>query len=63
MMLIIGTNIHQIKVITMIENSNELVKVNHNPTWSYIPYYPYRILIICGLGLGKTNVLFILLRH
>ena len=30
----------------------------HNVKWSYIPYHPYRILIISGSGSGKTNVLF-----
>ena len=34
------------------ENNKE-----HNKNWSYIPDHPYRILIICGSGLGKTNVL------
>ena len=30
----------------------------HNQNWSQIPDYPYRILIIGGSGLGKTNSLF-----
>ena len=34
------------------ENNKE-----HNKNWLYIPDHPYRILIICGFGLGKTNVL------
>ena len=34
------------------ENNRE-----HNEKWPYIPDHPYRILIICGSGLGKTNVL------
>ena len=29
----------------------------HNEKWSYIPYHPYRIIIIGGSGSGKTNVL------
>ena len=29
----------------------------HNKKWSYIPDHPYRILIIGGLGSGKTNTL------
>ena len=31
-------------------------KIKHNPDWPYIPYHPYRILIIGGSGSGKTNV-------
>ena len=29
----------------------------HNPNWPQIPDHPYRILIIRGSGLGKTNAL------
>ena len=29
----------------------------HNEKWSFIPDYPYRILIIGGSGSGKTNAL------
>ena len=36
------------------KNENE---AKHNPDWPYIPDYPYRILIIRGLGYGKTNAL------
>ena len=36
-------------------NYDELVEINHNPNWSYIPDHLYRILIISGSG--KTNVL------
>ena len=32
-------------------------KIEHNPKWSYIPDHPYRILIVDGSGLGKTNAL------
>ena len=32
-------------------------KIEHNPKWSYIPYHPYRILIVGGSGSGKTNAL------
>ena len=32
-------------------------KSEHNKNWSYIPDYPYRILIIGESGSGKTNVL------
>ena len=30
----------------------------HNQNWPQIPDHPYRILIIGGSGLGKTNSLF-----
>ena len=40
----------------MIKNYDESVEINHNPNWSYIPDHPYRILIIGGSRLGKTNV-------
>ena len=39
----------------MIKNYNELVKINQNPNWTYIPDHPYRILIIGGSGPGKSN--------
>ena len=42
----------------MIKNYDQSVQINHNPNWPYIPYHPYRMLIIGGSGLGKTNVLF-----
>ena len=29
----------------------------HNEKWPFIPEHPYRILIIGGSGLGKTNIL------
>ena len=32
-------------------------KTKHNKNWSYMPYYPYRILIIAGSESGKTNLL------
>ena len=32
-------------------------KTKHNCNWSYIPVYPYRILIRGGSGSGKTNAL------
>ena len=37
-----------------ITNNND---EKHNEKWSYIPYHPYRILIIGGSGWGKTNTL------
>ena len=38
------------------KNYDESVKINHNPDWSYISDYPYRILIIGDSG---SNVLLI----
>ena len=38
----------------VITNENN---VKHNSKWTYIPDYPYRILIIEGSGLGKTSAL------
>ena len=32
-------------------------KTKQNLKWPYIPYHPYRILIIGGFGSGKTNAL------
>ena len=32
-------------------------KTEHNLMWSHIPDHPYRILIVGGSGLGKTNTL------
>ena len=32
-------------------------KIEHNSKWQHIPDHPYRILIIGGSGLGKTNAL------
>ena len=40
---------------------NNVTKENikqHNPNWPQIPDHPYRILIIGGSGVGKTNSLF-----
>ena len=47
----------------MIKNYDESVKINHNQNWPYIHDHSYRILIIGGSGLGKTNVLLILIKH
>ena len=41
-------------------NENE---TEHNKYWSYIPDHRYRILIIGGSGLGKTNVLLNLIEN
>ena len=35
----------------------------HKPNWPEIPDYPYRILIIGGSGLGKTNSSFNLINQ
>ena len=37
--------------------------VEHNSKWPYIPYHPYRILIIGGSGSGKTNALLNLINN
>ena len=38
-------------------------KRKHNLNWQCIPDHPYRILIIGGLGSGKTNALFNLINN
>ena len=40
------------------ENNKE-----HNEKWPFIPDHPYRILIICGSGSGKTNALLNLIKE
>ena len=35
----------------------------NNEKWPYIPDHPYRIIIIGGSGLGKTNTLFNLINE
>ena len=40
------------------ENKNK-----HNKNWPYIPYHPYRMLIIRGSGSGKTNLLLNLIEN
>ena len=47
----------------MMKTYDESVEINHNPNWSYIRKRPYRISIIGGSGLGKTNVLLNLIKH
>ena len=47
----------------MKKNYDKLVKINHKPSCPCIANYPYRILIISGSGLGKTNVLLNLIKH
>ena len=39
------------------KNYNGSAEINHSPNWSYITDHPYRILIIGGLGSGKTTVI------
>ena len=38
-------------------------KTEHNLKWPSIPDHPYKILIIGGSGLGKTNVLLNLINN
>ena len=38
-------------------------KTEHNSKWTYIPDNPYRILIVGGLGSGKTNALLNLINN
>ena len=47
----------------MMKNYDQLVEINHNPNWPYIPDHLYRILIIGGWRSGKTNVLLNLRKH
>ena len=47
----------------MIKNYDKSVKINYNPNWPYIPDHTYRILIIGGLGSGKTNALLNLMKQ
>ena len=44
-------------------NYDEAVKTNQNQNWSYVHYHLYRILIIGGLGLGKSNALLNLIKN
>ena len=48
--------------MTMMKNYDQSVEINHNPNWPSILDHPYRILIIGGLGSGKTNVLLSLIK-
>ena len=38
-------------------------KTDHNSKWPYISYHPCRILIVGGLGSGKTNALLNLINN
>ena len=44
-------------------NYDEAVKTNQNQNWSYVHDHLYRILIIGGLGLGKSNALLNLIKN
>ena len=41
----------------MMKHYDQSVEINHNPICPYVLHHPYRILIICGSGSDKTNVL------
>ena len=45
------------------KNYDQSVEINHSPNWPYISNHIYRILIIGGSGLKKTNVLSNLLKN
>ena len=45
------------------EDYDKSVKINHSPSWPYMPDHPYMTLIIGGSGSGKTNVLLNLMKH
>ena len=63
-MFIIGTkNFYESKIMTMMKNYDESVKINHNPNCPCIPDHLYRILIIAGSVSGRTNVLLNLIKH
>ena len=49
-------------MINFDDYTNENI-IEHNSKWPYIPYHPYRILIIGGSGSGKTNALFNLINN
>ena len=38
-------------------------KTQHSSKWPYVPYHPYKILIIGGSGSGKTNALLNLINN
>ena len=47
----------------MMKNYDQSVEINHGSNWPYLPDHPCKILIICGLVSGKTNVLLNLIKH
>ena len=50
------------KIFNLEDNTNKNNK-EHNENWPFIPDHPYRILIIEGPGLGKTNPLLNLIKE
>ena len=46
----------------MMKNCYQSIEINHNSNWPYIPNHRYRIFIIGGSGLEKTNVLLTLIK-
>ena len=49
-------------MINFDEYTNENI-IEHNSKWPYVPDHPYRMLIIGGLGSGKTNALLNLINN
>ena len=49
-------------MINFDEYTNENL-IEHNLKWPYIPDHPYRILIVGGLGSGKTKALLNLINN
>ena len=47
----------------MLKNYDQLVEINHNPNWPYIPDYCYRIWITGGSGSKTTNELLNLIKY
>ena len=47
----------------MMKNYDQSVEIHHNPNWCYTHDHPNRILIIAGIGSGKTNVLLNLIKY
>ena len=47
----------------MMKNFDESIEINCNPVLLYIFDHSYRILIISGSRIGKTNILLILIKH
>ena len=51
------------KKIFIFDNYTNENKTEHNSNWPYIPDHPYRIPIVGGSGLGKTNALLNLINN
>ena len=47
----------------MMKNYDQLVEINDNLNWTYIPDHSYRISIVGGLVSGETNTLLSLIKH